>query len=83
MKKNIFKRIIDFISERINQIDVPDGMENLTKAQEAELNNLNRVQKEVHEQRSFVPKVKTKKIDPLEKKYGPARPGNPVYEAAN
>ena len=58
--KDLFNKIKKFfleIKDRINEIDIPDGYDNLTKEQRAELDNTYKVQLEVHKQKSFVPKV--------------------------
>ena len=43
-KKNIFSRIISFVWERINQVDVPDGIENLSKDEISEVKKVREVQ---------------------------------------
>ena len=80
---NKIKEFFIGIWERINQIDVPDGVENLTSAEKKELDAVNQAQGDVHEQRSFAERVKVSKkdkVDPLIAKYGEAKPGNPIYD---
>ena len=79
------KKFFSKIWERINQIDTLEDYENLTKEERAEVNNAHEVQKEVHAQKSFAQRVKVNKkdeVDPVIAKYGPAKPGNPIYDAA-
>ena len=79
------KKFFIGIWERINQIDVPDGVEDLTSAEKKELDAITKTQGAVHEQRSFAQRVKVdkkkEKVDPLIAKYGPAQPGNPIFDA--
>ena len=82
---NKIKNFFIGIWERINQIDVPDGVEDLTSAEKKELDAINQAQGDVHEQRSFAERVKVSKkdkdkVDPLIAKYGEAKPGNPIYD---
>jgi len=85
---NKIKNFFIGIWERINQIDIPDGNDNLTKEEMAEVKRANEVQGKVHEQRSFVPRVDVSKRkskeenDPLIAKYGKAERGNPIYDTA-
>ena len=82
---NKLKNFFNGILERINQIDIPDGVENLTSAEKKELDAVNKAQRDVHEQRSFAQRVKVnkkEKADPVIAKYGAAKPGNPIYDVA-
>lgn len=54
---NKIKNFFVEIWNRINSVDIPDGYENLTKEERAELDNTYQVEKKVHEQKSFVPKA--------------------------
>lgn len=84
-KNNIINKIKKGFAEvwkRIVQIDIPDNVENLTAEEKTEVNNAKEVQKKVHSQRSFVPRVDVSKreMDPVVAKYGEAKPGNPIYD---
>ena len=82
-KENFLSKIFNGIKkilERINQVDVEDSVAILTKEEKAEYENAIKVQNEVKKQRSFVQKVNP---DPLMKKYGEPKEGNPIYDVAH
>jgi len=64
--KDLFNKIKNFflkIRDAINQIDIPDNYESLTKEERIEVEKTKKIQEKVHKQKSFVQKAQVNEVE--------------------